>query len=316
MTISVIICTVARQKWVDSLLVSLSNQSFLPDQVLIVDASKQEISYSVPKHLNVRVIRSHRRGLTFQKNLGLDQAKGEVVFFLDDDILLDRQYIEHTMMVFQNDSEKKIGAVSGYITNQWGKTQNNPGWQLKLAKRLKIYDGDFTPGSVSPSGVFIELNGLKPFTGLKYVDFVPGGCTAVRADVFQTYRPPLSVSKYGGEDKCFSRMIAQRWGLCVCGDALLQHFSAPGGPRPSDLSSYRSTVEINSYIQKKYGKAQVGLISLRAFFIFAAFNMFLIGVVRILSFSKIALGAMTLFRALGYLVGALTPMSRRRWNDF
>jgi hypothetical protein len=58
---------------------------------------------------------------------------------------------------------KPIGAVSGYITNQRESLKRTPDKSLKLYKWLNTYDGDYSPGSVSPSGIFIKLNAMEPF---------------------------------------------------------------------------------------------------------------------------------------------------------
>ena len=306
-SVSIIICTYNRQKWVEDLLVSISQQTVMPKDVILVDASTEKKSYEIPEGLNVNIVHSDKMQLTYQKNLGLDVAIGDIIFFLDDDLLLDKNYIEQTVKVFDEDVQKRIGAVSGYITNQWGIISNNPGLFMKIAKLLNIYDGDFSPGSLSPSGVFIELSQLQPFSGVKKVDFVPGGCTAFRKEVFEKYRPPLVVNKYGGEDKTFSRMIARDWEMCVCGDAKLQHFSAEGGARQTDFSETKSTVKILLVIQKMYGKIYKSTVRLRLYYILSGLRMFIISFFMFISIFKMKKSQRWFKRGSGYLIGAITP---------
>ena len=306
--VTLIICTYARKYWVDNLLVSISEQSIVPTEIIIVDASPEKIDYSIPNGLEIRIINSDKMQLTYQKNLGLDKATGDIIFFLDDDLLLDENYIEETIKVFDEDADKKTGAVSGYITNQWGISSGNPDLILRIAKFLNIYDGDYSPGSVSPSGVFIELNWLQPFSGLKKVDFVPGGCTAFRKEVFDKYRPPLIINKYGGEDKTFSRMIASNWKMCVCGDARLQHFSAPGGARQTHYSETNSTAKFNLFIQKEYGKLNHHTFRLRLYFLFVAIRMYLISILMFLSLVRIRKSTKWFLRASGYIGGILSTV--------
>ena len=308
MVVSIIICTYNRQKWVEDLLVSISQQTVMPKDVILVDASPEKINYEIPEGLDVIIIQSAKMQLTYQKNLGLDVAIGDIIFFLDDDLLLDKNYIEQTVKVFDEDVQKRIGAVSGYITNQWGIISNNPGLFMKIAKLLNIYDGDFSPGSVSPSGVFIELNMLQPFSGVKKIDFVPGGCTAFRSVVFKKYRPPLVIDRYGGEDKTFSRIIARDWEMCVCGDAKLQHFSAEGGARQTDYGETKSTVKFNLFIQKNYGRLNQVTLRLRFYYILGALRMYMVSIIMFLSVVKIRKGSKWVMRATGYLVGALNQL--------
>ena len=309
--VSVIICTYNRKRWLEDLLKSISEQTIIPKEVIIVDAYEKDINYSYPEGLNIKLIKSDEMQLTYQKNLGLDKAEGDIIFFLDDDLLLEKTYIKKTLDVFLDDSDKKIGAVSGYITNQWGIIPKYSELFLKFAKFLNIYDGDSLPGSVSPSGIFIELSELKPFSGTKKTDFVPGGCTAFRKEVFERFRPPLIINKYGGEDKTFSRMIANDWEMCVCGDARLQHFSASGGARQSNFSETWCTAKYVLYIQKNYGVNNRNTLRLRAYWLLASVRMYLISIIMLLSIIKIKKSIRWFNRASGYAFGAFSVVDSK-----
>ena len=303
---SIIICTYKRQKWVENLLVSISEQTVMPKEIIVVDAYEKDIDYSYPDGMNIKLLKSGVKALTYQKNLGLDEADGDIIFFLDDDLFLEKNYIEENLDVFNNDFNKKIGAVSGYITNQWGVNRNRQDLVMKIAEFFNLYDGDFSPGSVSSSGIFVELNGLQPFSGIKKIDFVPGGCTAFRKEVFEKFRPPLHVNKYGGEDKTFSRMIAGDWEMCVCGDAKLQHFSAEGGARQTNYSETKSTVKFNLFIQKNYGKLSQSTIRLRLYYIVSALRMYMIAWLLVMSLIKLKKSIKWFNRASGYMIGAIS----------
>ena len=302
---SVIICTYNRLKWVNNLLKSLSSQTVIPNEIIIVDASKDNNHYSIPNNINTKVIKSDKMQLTYQKQLGIKKSRGEIVTFLDDDTYLDVHYIKYILDVFNKDKKKQIGAVSGYISNEWGIISTKSDFFMKFLKLFNIYDGNFKPGSVSDSGVFIELNELKPFKGIKRVDFVPGGCTSFRTEVFENFMPPLRIRKYGGEDKAFSRMIVKEWDLYVCGDANLEHYSAKGGARQTNYSQSLSTVLYACLIQKEFGINSNSTFKLRLYFIFNALRIFLISVMMFISIIKIKKSHKWFMRGIGYFVGAL-----------
>ena len=305
-SVSIIICTYKRQKWVENLLVSISEQIVMPKEIIIVDASHEKLNYSIPKELEINLIKSDKMQLTYQRNLGVKAASGNIILHLDDDTYLEKDFIEKILEVFECDLEKKIGAVSGYITNQWGLCEYKPGFILKLCKWVGIYDGDFPPGSVSQSGVFIELNNLEPHTGFHRTDFISGCSFAVRSDVYKKYNHPEIINKYGGEDKTFSRMIANDWEMCVCGDAKLQHFSAEGGARQTDYSETKSTVKFHLFIQKNYGRSNQSTLRLRLYYILGALRMYMISIIMFMSVVKIQRGLKWFMRATGYLVGAIS----------
>jgi GT2 family glycosyltransferase len=51
------------------------------------------------------------------KNIGAEQAKGDIVLFVDDDVVLDEKYIEELDKVYQKDAVGLVGAVQGLCSN-------------------------------------------------------------------------------------------------------------------------------------------------------------------------------------------------------
>ena len=106
-SVSIIICTYKRQKWVEGLLESLSEQTETPREIIIVDASPEKIDYSIPKELEINLIKSDKMQLTYQRNLGVKAASGNIILHLDDDTYLEKDFIEKILEVFECDLEKK-----------------------------------------------------------------------------------------------------------------------------------------------------------------------------------------------------------------
>ncbi len=306
MSLSVIICTFNREQSVNDVLDSISRQNCIPEEVIIVDAYEKNINYKIPDNLNVRILKSEVKALTYQRNLGINASAGDIIFFLDDDVILEKKYFSSIINVFDNKANSNIGGVGGYITNQWGQDQNI-GITKRIGRVLHIYDGENAPGKVSTSGIFDELNTLQSFTGINEVDFLPGCSMAYKREVFDDYRPPLEINKYGGEDKCFSRMVAQSWKLCIAGDAKLQHLSVSGGARQSDFSETKSTVKFNLYIQSTYGKAKKHTLRLRVYYLFTSINTILISFIMLISVIKFKKSLKWFQRGMGYFFGAFSP---------
>jgi cellulose synthase/poly-beta-1,6-N-acetylglucosamine synthase-like glycosyltransferase len=55
--------------------------------------------------------------LTYQRNVGVRNSSGDIIFFLDDDIVLDKDFIKEIVKVFEKDCEKKVGGVMGNMVN-------------------------------------------------------------------------------------------------------------------------------------------------------------------------------------------------------
>ncbi len=128
---SVIICTKDRCKDLVEHLASLKQQTRLPDEVIVVDASEQEAQLTQKLLKNYGYV-FHRiqyiqmpPGLTRQRNVGVKACEGDIVFFFDDDTVLALDYIEKVMKVFEHDKDGQIGGTIGRIkgvspSKRWG----------------------------------------------------------------------------------------------------------------------------------------------------------------------------------------------------
>ena len=103
MDISVIICTYNRSNQLRNLLMSLSEQ-ILPEglkwEVIIVDNNSKDDTRRVvdqiqgPFSLPIKYLFEPRQGKSYALNTGMQEALGGILAFTDDDIILDRHWIE------------------------------------------------------------------------------------------------------------------------------------------------------------------------------------------------------------------------------
>ena len=301
---SLIICTYKRKQWVENLLVSIAEQTVMPKETIIVDASPEKIRYSTPKCLEIIFLKSDKMQLTYQRNLGVAVSSGDIILHLDDDTYLEQDFIENILKVFTNDTEQKIGAVTGYVINQWGKNENFPNLIFRIAKLLGLYTGDFTPGSVATSGQSIELVHMPSFSGIKKVDRYSGTSHAIRREVYKNYQHPEIINKYGGEDKAFSMMIRTDWDIYVCGDAKLLHFSAPGGARTNKFQDRKSTAIINLFIQSEYNNKNN--FRLRLFYIYIGLWQITVALIMVVSIVKFKKSSIWFLGGAGWIAGAMS----------
>ena len=301
-SVSAIICTYNRSKWVNKLLKSLSEQTLIPHEIFIVDASKAEMNYNFTTNLNIKLIKSDIMALTYQRNLGVSNSRGNIILMLDDDVVLHKNFVEKIIAPFNDKNYKNIGAVSGFDMLGWGNYGANDNWAFKLAKRLNIYDGNFEPGSISPSGICIELNWLKPFKGIKKVDFYSGCSTAIKAQVYKKYRHPESINKYGGEDKIFSALISQDWDIYICGDAKLEHHTAPGGARQGPYENGKNIIRFNSFLHYIFNKNE-NYLRLRLYYSYLSLINFIFSFYTFLIKRDLKQSKYLIYRSFGFLSG-------------
>lgn len=122
---SVIVCTYRRTECLETCLRSLANQTLAHDRYEIllvnnhpgndlsdlVESLRAELFADRPDGL--RTIMCPLKGLSFARNAGIGEARGEVVCFIDDDAVADGDWLEKTLAAFREDPE--AGVVGGHI---------------------------------------------------------------------------------------------------------------------------------------------------------------------------------------------------------
>lgn len=268
--ISACIPTYNRPQEVRALLKNLSNQSELPDEVVIVDASEEAETEKIvnackaQRKIRVRYFRSPK-GLTLQRNHAVDLANGNIIIFLDDDILLEKEFIKEISNVFSQ--HKNAVGAAGVLTNNKPFT---PGLGWRLKQKLKIIDLS-GKGRLLGCGETTPLPGNE-LKGVQRVDYLPGGVTAWRKPVFDKFRYSLFFTGYGlGEDKYFSLCAGKKYELYVCGSALAEHLHREGD-RPNYLKLGFYTVYNHYFILRECVDARSKYIKFFSFHLIDALN--------------------------------------------
>ena len=86
------------------------------DEIVIVEQGDAETTRRVAAdcgHPNLRVHRQSVRSLTRARNLGVGQATGDLVFFVDDDTELDERYVQSAVDYFAGHPE--VVGLTGYV---------------------------------------------------------------------------------------------------------------------------------------------------------------------------------------------------------
>jgi cellulose synthase/poly-beta-1,6-N-acetylglucosamine synthase-like glycosyltransferase len=205
--VSVIIPTVSSPRQLAPLLHSLREQIFDGSfEVIVVDdvidqrraAELDGLSFRTDQ-CECRVVHGEGKGPARARNLGVEQAKGAYLLFLDDDVRVDRGYLGR---VFQELSARPRHAVSGTQTA----IDRRNCFSLAAEWLLTVFsEGESTVGPLSK---FAPSNGLA----LRRSDFQKCGGFDPRF--------PLAA----GEDREFStRWIAAGFHIIVLKEAAVEH---------------------------------------------------------------------------------------------
>ena len=96
-TISIIIPVFNVEKYVKETLISVKNQSSRPDEVIIINDGSTDDSFRIVKDLSDsgswKIFETKNQGLGLTRNYGKSLAKGDYIYFLDSDDILDHNFI-------------------------------------------------------------------------------------------------------------------------------------------------------------------------------------------------------------------------------
>lgn len=258
--LTLIICTYQRAKEVETLLASISKQTLIPDEILIIDASNDNRTRSIVDRdqalKDVVDLKYYScpesRGLTKQRNYGIERAKGEIVAFLDDDVTLQFDYFEQILECFSRNPE--ACGIGGYIEtkgvwNKKEKKENNKDKNLywhgnwyrledtrwKLRKMFNLQN-TVSPGYMPSFGHGRPLSWLPPDDQDYQVEFLMGGASAWKRTTLQKYKFSNFFIGYGlYEDFDFCTDVIKEGTLYLCTKAKLLHYTSPTS-RPSSFS--------------------------------------------------------------------------------
>lgn len=190
--ISVIVCTYNREKYLGESLQCLALQNLSKDlyEIILVNNRSTDKTEQICKrfseenpNLDFRYCTEERAGLSFARNSGIYEARGELIVFLDDDAMADEQYLSVVRQFFLEN--KDVLAGGGRIVPQY--ETKAPGWMsrflLPLVSALDMGDSDKPfPGNKHPIGAnmffrktfFTEKGNFKTDLGRKG-DILLGG---------------------------------------------------------------------------------------------------------------------------------------------
>ena len=142
-TVSVVICTLNREESLLQVLRLLEDQTVRPLEILVVDQSTRSLprvrDYLQEEGQEIRHLTLSPPSTTAARNLAIRETQGEIVLFLDDDVLFQPDLLRHHL---ENYGDPSIGAVNGRIMYD-GAEENDEPWAARLT-RSGAYLRNFT----------------------------------------------------------------------------------------------------------------------------------------------------------------------------
>lgn len=240
--ISVIVPTLGRLEIVKRFIVSLNAQTTIPLELIIVDASpqNQELTYRdvLRAEIQLRFV-SSQPGLTHQRNVGVQNAKGDFIFFFDDDIVLEPTFIEQCLREFMKPANERVGVVYGTITNLpppvIGTLPTIHQGIVKLLCRF-FYLPRNGNGRFQASGMPTFVIGRQ---SAQHSQCMPGGLTAFRKEVFRDFSFDERLTGYSYmEDDDAGKRISSTFDVVYSPNARCAHLHAA----PARINNYRAGI--------------------------------------------------------------------------
>jgi GT2 family glycosyltransferase len=112
--VSIVLPLYNSSKELPSALAELDNQSFLDREIIIVDDGSTDETWKAARALSegrddLVLIQTEHRGAAHARNIGLERARGEIVFFSESDCVYDRAYLQRAVDCL--DSRQDAAAV-------------------------------------------------------------------------------------------------------------------------------------------------------------------------------------------------------------
>lgn len=267
---SLIICTYMRPKPLVILLDSIFKGVLIPSEILIIDGSTDDATREIlqeNKYDNLQYFKvpEEERGLTKQRNFGIDRVgtEIEIVCFLDDDTVVFSNYFKEliaTYKVYPN----ALG-VGGFITNEvaWRPLKENEnvavnqftydGWvrsdgsRFVLRKKLGL-DSDVPPAHLPEFSHGRSVSFLPPSCKIYPADQFMGGVASYRKEVLDSHKFSEYFVGYGlYEDADFTLRLSNIGDLYVNTAAQLEHHHDAAG-RPNKYTYGKMVVRNGWYV--------------------------------------------------------------------
>ena len=159
MMLSVILCTYNRERYIYNVLESIAAGGYEDYEIVLVnnnstDGTEGECQRFAKDHpeVTMRYCVEKQQGLSYARNRGIVESQGEVLVYVDDDAVVNREYLQ-TYAEFFNRNKEAV-AAGGPITPRYDGCEE-PSWMSHYTRQLVT--GELNLGSRErefPRGAF------------------------------------------------------------------------------------------------------------------------------------------------------------------
>jgi len=261
LTISIIVCTKDREEELHALMHSLLGQRRLPDELVIVDGGaptdlERRLIADIEAHVPLLYVQTPP-GLPLQRNRGVAASHGGVLLFLDDDVVLDEDYIDEVAGFLENDTAESFAAVQGAVVDcprrRAGRPIETRGWRHAVGRAIEDAFMLWSTGNgkIKRSGFPARAHGDQPSN----IEFMSGCSMCMRRSVFDEVGFDEKLTGYAFmEDVDICRQLLRRgYRAAYWPRARLEHHYTTASRTPSARLG-RMMVHNHHYLHCKYSQ--------------------------------------------------------------
>jgi len=107
--VSVVVCSYNGARTIGDCLDGLARLDYPDYEVIVVDDGSTDRAAVIARRYPVVVIQTHNQGLALARNVGLKEATGEIVAYIDDDARPDPQWLRYLAATFMSTAHAGVG---------------------------------------------------------------------------------------------------------------------------------------------------------------------------------------------------------------
>jgi GT2 family glycosyltransferase len=230
---------------------SLLEQTVLPEELCIIDSSDETPTRArieelcAQAGLRLDYVHPAARGLTRQRNLGIDRTTGDPVFLIDDDVRMTPDVHEEILAEYERWGPELGGvrgvplrpAIPGRVMILWRRLFGMGGWWPEASGKMR-------------PGFFVES--VNASAGVRVVESFVGWFMSFRREVFEHERFDENLAGYAfREDTDFSyRVVKRGYVLVQTPKARIEHLKTTT-QRLSPFELQRMNVANHFYLHRK-----------------------------------------------------------------
>ena len=223
--VSVAIATRDRGDQLHICLASLVKQAYPNYEIILVDnaPSNDETQQLVEQHYGhipfLRYIREERPGAAWARNRAIQEARGEILAYTDDDVIVDQHWVASIARAFSRD--ENIGGVSGITLPAEMETEAQ-----ELFEQFNTFSIGYEPIVHNIHDQPLDSS-LYPFNSMNFAACVNMAYrTAILRELngFDPALGPGSLAKSGEDTELYLRVVMQGYSIAYEPAALVYHF--------------------------------------------------------------------------------------------